>query len=143
MLGESVLVDTGPLVAIYNAKDPHHAACVEQLKTLPAGKAYTCWPVLTEAAYLLRRYPKQRDDLLQAVLNGEFSILNVWADDLVGIQDVFDKYHDQQVDLADAVLVHLADREGIEAVFTLDHRHFGIFRKQNGKEFHVLPESVA
>jgi predicted nucleic acid-binding protein len=44
MLSEPVLVDAGPLVALYNAHDPHHAACVEQLKLLPMGKTYTCLP---------------------------------------------------------------------------------------------------
>lgn len=51
-----VLIDTGPLVAIVSARDASHRTCVEQLQELTPS-LYTCWPVLTEAAWLLRRYP--------------------------------------------------------------------------------------
>ena len=68
MLSEPVLIDTGPLIALYNDRDPQHAACRELLASVPFGKAYTCWPVITEAAYMLRKRPSQRDDLLQSTI---------------------------------------------------------------------------
>lgn len=141
MLNEPVLVDTGALIALFNPNDPQHQACASQAKMLPAGKAFTCWPVITEASYLLRGYPRQRDELLDAVFVGEFELLPLLAEDLSGIQDVFTKYHDQEVDLADATLVHLAEREDISAVFTIDRRHFRVFRRLNGDAFRLLPES--
>ena len=67
MLPEPVLVDTGALIALYNANDPAHRMCSETARLLPVGKAYTCWPVITEAAYLLRKHPRQRKSLLQAI----------------------------------------------------------------------------
>ena len=143
MLNEPVLVDTGALLAIYNAKDVHHEACTKQGDELPLGKAFTCWPVATEAAYMLRNYPTRRDHLLGRLGSEELLILPLRARDLQGIRDVFDKYHDQEVDLADACLVYLADREDIGAVFTTDRRHFEVYRKANGDAFRVLPESDA
>lgn len=74
MLNEPVLVDTGPLIALYNKQDPHHAACHELMGTVPFGKAYTCWPVITETAYMLRKRPTQRDDLLRSVIAGDLVI---------------------------------------------------------------------
>ena len=142
MLSESVLVDAGPLVAIYNAKDPHHETCCRQLKLLPMGKAYTCLPAVTEATYLLRRYPKFRDDLIRSVLSGEFSLLPFEAEELPAVLDIFATYDDQDVDFADAVLLFLADREEIGVVFTLDRRHFSVFRKSNGRALRLLPESI-
>lgn len=75
MLSEPVLVDTGPLLAIYSVDDVHHQACLSQMDQLPVGKAYTCWPVLTEAVYMLRHQPTQRDDLIQSVINGDLILL--------------------------------------------------------------------
>ncbi len=140
MLIEPVLVDTGALIALYDTKDPHHSACSEQAKHLPVGKAYTCWPVITEAAYRLRKHATQRADLLDAVRDGLYLLLPLDGEDIDGIKAVMSTYHDQDVDLADACLVHLADREGIGSVFTLDRQHFGVFRKGDGSAFRLLPE---
>ncbi len=140
MLSEPVLVDAGPLVAIYNAKDPYHKICSKQLKLLPMGKAYTCLPAVTEAAYLLRRYPEFRDDLIRSVLSGEFTLLPFTMDEFSAVLDIFTTYADQQIDFADAVLLALANREEIDVVFTLDRRHFSLFRKFNGQPLRLLPE---
>lgn len=75
MPNEPVLVDTGPLLALYSSEDTYHERCVEQMDLLPVGKAFTCWPVLTEAAYMLRNRTQQRDDLLQSVINGDLVLL--------------------------------------------------------------------
>lgn len=139
MLNEPVLVDTGALIALFNPTDPSHEACVSQAKVLPVGKAFTCWPVITEASYLLRKYPEQQGLLFSAVYDGEFVLLPLNAEDLPAVQGVFSKYHDQEVDLADAALVHLADREDISTVFTTDRRHFSVYRRLNGKPFRILP----
>lgn len=139
MLSEPVLVDAGPLVAIYNVHDPHHAACCEQLKQFPLGKTYTCLPAVTEAAYLLRRFPEFRDDLLRSVLQGEFLLLPFESHEMGAVLDIFRTYDDQQVDLTDAVLLYLSARESIEVVFTLDVRHFSVFRKPAGRALRILP----
>jgi predicted nucleic acid-binding protein len=142
MIEEPVLVDTGALIALYNQKDPAHKAGVELAKELPLGKAYTCWPVITETAYLLRKYPQQRDAFLDAVHVGEFQLLLLDSEDLPGMQQVFATYKDQAVDLADAALVHLGNRERISTVFATDLRHFRVYRLKNGQQFRILPADM-
>lgn len=140
MLNEPVLIDTGPLIAIYSSGDRHHEQCKHLLSLLPVGKAYTCWPVLTEAFYMLRHRPRHRNDLLGSVLNGEMPLLRLRESDLARVQTIFDTYRDQEIDLADACLLHLAEREGINALFTLDRRHFSLLKKADGQLLKLLPE---
>ncbi len=140
MLNEPVLVDTGPLIAIYNARDPRHAQCASLIDFLPVGKAYTCWPVVVEAAYLLRNYPRDRNRLFDALAAEEFVLLALGRSDLEKIRLALEKYSDQAIDLADAALLHLANREGVGTVFTLDRRHFSVFRRESGQPLKLLPD---
>lgn len=89
---------------------------------------------------MLRGYPSRRDHLLARVQPQEFQLPHLRAADVQGIQDVFDKYHDQDLDLADACLVNLAEREGIHTIFTVDRRPFAVFRSKTGEAFRLLPE---
>lgn len=84
MLDEAVLVDTGAILALFNAKDSHHEACKTQAEELLVGKSFTCWPVITEAAYMLRNHAAARSHLLGRVHSQEFVILPLRAGDVPG-----------------------------------------------------------
>ena len=122
-----VLVDTGPIVAILLESDEHHEACVEQLHHI-RGPLLTCWPVITEAARLLRAYPQAIRKLLSSFHGRPFEIVPLGETDLSAIAAILAKYEGLGIQLADASLVHLANREGIEMMFTLDRRDFGVLR---------------
>ena len=139
MPNEPVLVDTGPLVALFNPNDRHHEDCKRAARDLPVGKTFTCWPVIVEASYMLRHFPEKRDGLLDAVQSGDFQLLRLASDDIAAVREILKKYADQTVDLADASLLYLADRESIDDVFTIDRHHFGVFRKKNGKPLRMIP----
>jgi hypothetical protein len=47
------LTDAGALVALLDADDPYHPACVAAAQRLPAGPLLTIWVCFTEAMYLL------------------------------------------------------------------------------------------
>lgn len=52
------------------------------------------------------------------------------------------RYSDQEVQIADASLVWLAEQSSTETVFTLDRRDFSIFkvrRERTNLPFHILP----
>jgi len=81
---DRILVDTGPLVAILSREDAHHEECVEALREL-TGPLYTCWPVITEAAWLLRHSTRAVRQLLNSVDGGFLELLPLAGKDAQGI----------------------------------------------------------
>ena len=132
------LVDTGPIVAILLESDEHHETCVEQLHHI-RGPLLTCWPVITEAAWLLRAYPQAIRKLLSSFHGRPFDLVPLGETDLPGIAAVLAKYENLPIQLADASLVHLANREGIDTMFTLDRRGFGVLRLAHGRKLRLIP----
>jgi predicted nucleic acid-binding protein len=137
-LSGQVLVDTGPIVAILSASDEHHERCVDQLRSMK-GPLLTCWPVITEAAWLLRTYPRAVRALLASFNGGPFELASLNEADFSGIAMILAKYKSLGIRLADASLVHLENREGTEVIFTLDRRDFGVLRLARGKKLRVIP----
>jgi predicted nucleic acid-binding protein len=133
-----VLVDTGPLVAILSRNDQFHEPCTQALKDF-APPLYTCWPVLTEAAWLLRFDPSAVEKLLRAGASGLYRILPLGEEDGVSIAAILKQYRRLKPQLADAALVHLARRESIETVFTIDQRDFRVYRPAAHRTFRIVP----
>ena len=136
-----VLADTGPIVAILSRRDQYHKTCVEALRDMP-GPLFTCWPVITEAAWLLRRDSNAIQQLLNSIDTGLFEMLSLSAADAKPISSIMKKYRDIRIQLADAALVHLAVRDGVDTVFTLDRRDFSVYRLPKGRAFRVIPRSL-
>jgi predicted nucleic acid-binding protein len=133
-----ILVDTGPIVALLSQSDEQHGVCVEQLRNIRS-PLLTCWPVITEAAWLLRAYPTAVAKLLASLSGGPYRLAQLAGDDVSEISAILTKYRDLRIQLADAALLHLANREGIETLFTLDRRDFGAMRLKRGKRLHLIP----
>lgn len=136
---ERVLIDTSPLVALFSEDDGQHERCCETLKTLPP-PLFTCWPVITEAAWLLRTRPVSLRLLFGAFGNGLLSLLPLDAADVATIAAIMRRYEDARLQLADATLAHLADREGIRTVFTTDRRNFSIIRLKRNRSLKLIPD---
>lgn len=60
--------------------------------------------------------------------------------DLPALQALMTRYADRPMDFADATLVHVAEREGISTVLTIDHDDFATYRIGRNKKFRILPE---
>jgi uncharacterized protein len=136
---ERILVDTGPIVAIFNPQDSLHRTCVEALSTID-GTLYTCWPVLTEAAYLLAYSQRGLERLLNS-LSDFVQLLHLDSADAKAIAVILKRYANIHPELADTALVHLAGREGIDTIFTLDRRDFSVYRTSRGRALRIIPQS--
>jgi predicted nucleic acid-binding protein len=122
-----ILVDAGPLVALVDAGDQHHAKCVAALKGLHEPMA-TVWPPLTEAMYLLADLPEAQEALWEMLSRGALQILPLDSGDAPRIRELMRKYANRPVDLADAALLRVAEREGIRKIFTVDRKDFAVYR---------------
>jgi uncharacterized protein len=136
-----ILLDTGPLVALLASTDSRHQLCVDTFATL-APPLLTCWPVLTEAAWLLRKQHRPIDRFSEAHAAGMFDLLPLESDSLSHIAAIMRRYEDSGIQFADAALAHLAEREDIRTVFTLDRRDFSIIRLKRNRTLRLIPEAL-
>ena len=141
MATDGVLVDAGPLVAILSVRDQFHRACTEAARTI-RGPFLTAWPVIAEAAHLLKGRGDCVERLLELVRAERLRLLQVDSQDAAGISTILTRYSDQKFDLADATLMYSADRESVDTVFTVDHRHFSIYRTSRGQSLTVVPDQL-
>ncbi|MFZ0245223.1 type II toxin-antitoxin system VapC family toxin [Candidatus Binatus sp.] len=134
----TVLVDAGPLVALIDRSDPYHQRCVSALATVrePLG---TVWPAFTEAMYLLRGDAQDQRALWNMINVGGVRFVEIGHEDCPRMRELMWKYRDLPMDLADAALVRVAEREGLRRVFTIDRQDFEIYRPHRLGRFEILP----
>ena len=123
-----ILMDAGPLVALVDRSDQHHESCVEAMRTI-RNPLVTVWPAVSEAMYLLRDLPAAQDVVWEMIERGAVRLLPLGEDDVPRIRELMRKYGDRPMDFADAALVHVAEREDLDTIFTTDHRDFTIYRR--------------
>ncbi len=133
---DAVLIDTGPLVAFLAAGVEHHAWVCAQWKRLRP-PLLTCEPVLTEAAFLLKREGHDADPLFELLARGVLRVGLEVEDQLADLRPLMRRYRDRPMSLADACLVRLAEMHPGGQVFTLDG-DFRIYRRHGNKVIPVL-----
>lgn len=132
-----VLVDASALIALLDRDDAGHDRCVEALEQVREPLS-TVWPALTEAMHLLAETPRATDLLCDMVSDEALVLLNLDAADMARMKALMQKYRDVPMDVADAALVRVAERERISRILTLD-RHFRIYQLPRRARFAVLP----
>jgi uncharacterized protein len=133
-----ILVDAGPLVALVDADDQFHKKCVATLKVLRE-PLVTVWPPVTEAMYLLGDLPKAQEALWEMLARGVLQFLPLDLTDVPRMRELMSKYGDRPMDLADAALVRVAEREGIRKIFTVDRKDFSVYRLHGRIRPNIIP----
>jgi predicted nucleic acid-binding protein len=133
-----VLVDTGPLVSLFDPSDRDREACKHTLAQLRRSRRVTSLAVVTEASYLLDFSAEARQALLAFVAAGAVEIAEFTAADISRAAALMAKYSSLPMDLADATLVVLAERLATRTIFTLDRRDFGVYRVGR-RAFRLVP----
>ncbi len=134
------LTDTGPLVALLDADDSSHAACLAAAGRLPAGPLLTTWICFTEAMYLLGSVGGYRYQvaLWELRATGRLVLHDLTAAEADRMASLMAQYRDTPMDLADASLVAVAESRGLRQVFTIDS-DFYVYRLADGSALEVVP----
>lgn len=133
---QKALVDTGPLVALFDRNDRYYQPVLSFIKNY-SGQLITSWPVLTEVSHLLDFSIEAQLDFLKWAQRGGVKIELLEEADLDEIITLTSKYRDCPMDLADASLLVLAKRLKITHILTLD-RDFLVYRLPLKKSFKNL-----
>jgi uncharacterized protein len=71
--------------------------------------------------------------------SGAIKLTEIQHSELPEIHALMSRYWDRPMDFADATLVHLAKRESLSTIFTVDHADFETYRIEGRRRFRVLP----
>lgn len=121
------IVDTGPLVAFLDRAEQNHRWVAQRFEELDA-PLLVCEPVLAEAMYLLARYPRAQDALLEFIDNGVLSVAFRVDEHVAALRKLLQKYKHTPMSLADACIVCMSEIHDRHAVLTLDS-DFLVYRK--------------
>lgn len=132
----AILIDTGPLVTFLAAGLKHHDWVCRQWQRLRP-PLVTCEPVLTEAAFLLKREGRETDPLFALLERGVLRIGLEIEDQLADLRALMRRYRDRPMSFADACLVRLAELHPGSVIFTFDV-DFRIYRRHGNKVIPVL-----
>ncbi len=135
----SVLLDTGAVVAVTSESDSAHRLVANWLSSF-RGTLVTTEAVVTEAAYVATSAPSHRRAALGWLQKTrEMGMLTVHPiPDYLAVMAIIDRYGVARCDFADASLIDLAQRLGINQIATLDRRDFSMYRLGRGRAFQLV-----
>jgi predicted nucleic acid-binding protein len=132
-----VLLDTGPLVALLSKNDSNHdrarrmfAACTPPFRC--------CEAVVAEACFLMRKvHATGPVDVVALGARGVYSVAISVGEHWTNIEELFKKYSNRPISLADACLIRCAEihRESRIATFDSD---FSVYKWARNRKFELL-----
>jgi predicted nucleic acid-binding protein len=132
------LIDTGAILAIVETDDHWHSACLEALQSVRL-PLLTTEAVLTEVFHLIGKNAHNVEKGWKFVRSGALTVRPINDSDFSALHTLMAQYKDRPMDFADATLVHLAARESLSLILTVDHDDFETYRIAGRKKFSILP----
>ena len=136
MPANGILLDTGPLAALFNPADHAHRRARDWFKSCTR-MLHTTEAVVTELSYFLSDSTLMQTGALrwieQATQHSRLAVHPVLSHS--ALADFLERYADLPCDYADASLIALANTLEIREIATLDVRDFSIYRLQRNRTF--------
>ena len=132
----TLLLDTGPWVALLSRNDTHHRWAVEQFRLLPP-PFLSCEAVVAETCFLLKCSGFDPSLALQFIDLGVVQLPFAFQEQIGAISSLFKRYGKVSASLADAVLIRLAEIYDSPLLLTA-HSDFHIDRRHGRQTISLL-----
>lgn len=120
------IIDSGPLIALFDRSDKYHSKVLDFIKSYK-GKLVTSWAVITEVSHMLDFNLQVQIDFLKWCERGGIEVYDISRTEISNIRIMMEKYIDVPMDLADATLMYIANKENIKNIVSIDS-DFDIYR---------------
>jgi predicted nucleic acid-binding protein len=123
---QKTIIDSGPLIALFDRSDKYHIKVLDFIKSYK-GKLITSWAVITEVSHMLDFNLQVQIDFLKWCEAGGIEVYDISQTEISNIRIMMEKYIDVPMDLADATLMYIANKENIKNILSIDS-DFDIYR---------------
>lgn len=138
---KSILIDAGPLIALFDNSDQYHFQALAFIKKVK-NTLITTWPVITETSHMLHFSTRVQVNFLEWINRGGLKIIEIGEDRIYRLIELCEKFDDVPMDLADASLIVASEVSGIKEVASIDS-DFYIYRDIRNKYLsNVFPEGT-
>lgn len=136
-----ILVDTAPLLALFDPRDPAHRTVLPHFERARQDRLAIPSPVVPELAYFLpRRIGVQAEvRFLRSIGQGELPVVDPLLVDYERAAWFVEKYADFPLGTVDALIAAMAERMKVTTLFTLDQRHFAAIQPAHCERFTLVP----
>jgi predicted nucleic acid-binding protein len=132
----TVLVDAGPLIALFDKDDRYHGA-IKEFLAKGNYRFVSTVAVLTEVSYMLNFSIGAQTDFFEWVLKKGLVLCDVEIGGISRIIELLQKYSDLPMDFADATLVLAAEKTGIRTIISIDS-DFDVYRLPGKERIHNI-----
>jgi uncharacterized protein len=130
----SILIDAGPLIALFDTSEKRHKPMKAFLRKNPCRYVSTI-AVFTEVSHMLDFSVHAQRDFYEWVMCKGVIISDINQNDMPRLIELTGKYADLPMDFADATLVITAEKTGIREIISLD-KDFDIYRLPGKEKIH-------
>ena len=123
---QKTIIDSGPIIALFDKSDKYHHSVLRFIESFN-GELITSWSVITEVSHMLDFNLKVQIDFLKWIELGGIKLYDIPQSEIVNIRSMMEKYLDIPMDLADATLMYIANKEKIKNIISIDS-DFDIYR---------------
>lgn len=136
----TLVLDTGPIVALLDSSDPEHEACRAMVEETNEDLVVPA-PVLVEVDYWLRKLfgPEPWQTFVEDIAGGAYRLHQIDEDRLSRAAELEADYASLPLGFVDAAVVATCEQLAETKVATLDRRHFAVVRPRHCRSLLLLP----